>query len=76
LRSDRCYMFIAVGGRGIEDLDTALLDPGANLVRQDTGDDVWPMFAYCPTQTGRHQYWISVERGAGRFHYQVWERRP
>lgn len=75
LRSGQCYVFFAVGGRGIEDLDTGLRDPDGAIVIKDTGDDAWPMFPYCAERSGRYEYVVSVASGSGQYHFQVWEGR-
>ncbi|MCL2825623.1 MAG: hypothetical protein FWD57_16645 [Polyangiaceae bacterium] len=77
LRNDRCYRFIAVGGRGIVDLDTAILDPSGDVVEKDLRRDSWPILgintAFCPISSGEFRFVVDVVTGGGRYHFQVWE---
>ena len=73
LETSHCYFFFAVGGRGIQELHSGLYGADDQLVASDTADDAWPAFRYCPAAAGQYRYVVSVLRGGGTYHYQVWQ---
>lgn len=79
LRADRCYRFIAVGDSDIDDLDAAIADSEGNILLRDTYSDSAPILgpesAFCPSSAGHYKFVVSVARGAGTFHFQVWQGR-
>jgi len=79
LRADRCYRFFAAGGNGIDDLDAYLADENGDILVRDVMDDKLPVIGpdgpFCPSRSGRYKYAISVAKGIGTYHFQVWEGR-
>jgi len=79
LRADRCYRFFAAGGGGIEDLDAYLADENGDILMRDVMDDKVPVIGpdapFCPPRSGRYKYAVSVAKGSGTYHFQVWEGR-
>ncbi len=77
LRADRCYRFLAVGGSGIEDLDSAIADADGNILMRDVYKDPVPILGpeepFCPPSEGHYKFVISVAKGAGTFSFQVWQ---
>lgn len=82
LRGDRCYRFFAVGAASIEDLDSAIADNEGNILLRDVFTDSAPILGpekpFCPPSEGRYKFVISVAKGNGNFHFQVWQgpRQP
>jgi hypothetical protein len=72
-----CYRIFAVGGRGIEDLDTGLKDPAGEWVSKDILDDAFPILnpngPFCVRQGGRHKLLVSVAKGSGTYAVQLWK---
>jgi len=79
LRGDRCYRFIAVGSDGIDDLDSAIADRNNDMLMRDTFPDAAPILGpegpFCPRESGRYQFVVSVAKGGGTYHYQIWQGR-
>lgn len=77
LRADRCYRFFAVGGSGIDDLDSAIADAEGNIIMRDTFRDPAPILGpeepFCPPSDGRYKFVVSVAKGSGTFSFQVWQ---
>jgi hypothetical protein len=77
LRSDRCYRFLAVGAHGISDLDSAIADGQGDILLRDVYEDAAPILGpespFCPLATGKYKFVVSVARGEGAFHFQVWQ---
>ncbi len=70
-----CYRIFAVGGRGVEDLDTGLKDPAGAWVSKDILDDAFPILnpngPFCVKQGGRHKLLVSVAKGSGSYAVQL-----
>jgi len=77
LRADRCYRFLAVGGSGIDDLDSAIADAEGNILMRDVFRDPAPILGpelpFCPPADGRYKFVVSVAKGQGTFAFQVWQ---
>jgi len=73
MEKDKCYYFFAVGGRGIQELHATLYNPDNEKVARDSANDEWPAFRHCAAVTGTFRYSLSVMRGGGTYHYQVWQ---
>ncbi len=74
-----CYRVIAVGGKGVKDVDLALKDASGKLVAADmTPDDVFPMIhpnkEFCSESLQFLTLVISVKKGAGDVAGGVWKR--
>jgi len=74
-----CYRVIAVGGKGVKDVDLELKDPGGKVVAADkTPDDIFPMIhpnkEFCAEAMQLLQLTISVKKGSGDVAGGVWKR--
>jgi len=74
-----CYRVIAVGGKGVKDVDLELKDQGGKVVAADkTPDDVFPMIhpnkEFCAEAMQLLQLTISVKKGSGDVAGGVWKR--
>jgi hypothetical protein len=74
-----CYRVIAVGGKGVKDVDLALRDNAGKTVAADmTPDDVFPMIhpnrEFCTEAVQFLNLTISVKKGAGEVAGGVWKR--
>jgi hypothetical protein len=74
-----CYRVIAVGGKGVKDVDLALKDNAGKIVAADlTPDDVFPMIhpnkEFCAESVQFLNLTISVKKGAGEVAGGVWKR--
>lgn len=72
-----CYRIFAIGGRGVEDLDTGLKDPAGEWVSKDILDDAFPILnpngPFCVRQGGRHKLLVAVAKGSGKYAVQLWK---
>lgn len=74
-----CYRVIAVGGKGVKDVDLALKDASGKIVAADmTPDDVFPMIhpnkEFCAEAVQFLTLVISVKKGSGDVAGGVWKR--
>ncbi|MBI2389346.1 MAG: hypothetical protein HYV09_07090 [Deltaproteobacteria bacterium] len=74
-----CYRVIAVGGKGVKDVDLALKDQSGKIVAADmTPDDVFPMIhpnkEFCAEAVQFLNFVISVKKGSGDVAGGVWKR--
>ncbi|MGZ3416554.1 MAG: hypothetical protein ACXVEF_22500 [Polyangiales bacterium] len=74
-----CYRIIAVGGKGVKDVDLALKDNAGKIVAADlTPDDIFPMIhpnkEFCADSVQFLNLTISVKKGAGEVAGGVWKR--
>lgn len=74
-----CYRVIAVGGKGVKDVDLELKDPSGKVVAADkTPDDIMPMIhpnkEFCAQAMQLLQLTISVKKGSGDVAGGVWKR--
>ena len=77
LSNERCYRFFAVGESSISDLDSAIADASGNVLLRDVFNDAAPILGperpFCPNESGRYKFVVSVASGTGTFHFQVWQ---
>lgn len=74
-----CYRVIAVGGKGVKDVDLELKDQGGKVVAADkTPDDIFPMIhpnkEFCAQAVQFLNLTISVKKGSGDVAGGVWKR--
>lgn len=74
-----CYRVIAVGGKGVKDVDLELRDQGGKVVAADkTPDDIMPMIhpnkEFCSESVQFLNLTISVKKGTGEVAGGVWKR--
>jgi hypothetical protein len=65
LEGQRCYVVVARGGGGVEDLDLYLYDPAGAEVARNLESDAEPSLTHCPEQSGRHLFEVRAFEGAG-----------
>jgi hypothetical protein len=65
LEAGRCYVVVARGGEGLEDVDLFLYDPAGAEVARNLESDAEPSLEHCPEQTGRHLFEVRAFEGAG-----------
>ena len=67
----RCYVAVAAGGEGVEELDITLINPhGAPMLRdEDTGRDAafGLRHAVCPDVPGSYEIRVRMTRGSGEY---------
>lgn len=74
-----CYRLIAVGGKGVKDVDLALKDNAGKVVAADmTPDDIFPMIhpnkEFCAEAVQFLNLVISVKKGSGDVAGGAWKR--
>ena len=74
-----CYRVIAVGGKGVKDVNLELKDQGGKVVAADmTPDDIFPMIhpnkEFCAEAVQFLNLTISVKKGTGDVAGGVWKR--
>lgn len=69
LQGGRCYAVIAVGDRGIENLDVTLYGSDGHAIDQEHDDGSTAIVRACPNETGTHKLRVSMVRGGGSFVY-------
>lgn len=65
LESGRCYVAVARGGTGLQDVDLFLYSPEGAEVARDLESDADPSLEHCPEETGRYIYEVRAFEGAG-----------
>lgn len=65
LAADRCYVVVARGGDGLEDLDLYLYDRRGAEVARDLGADARPRIEYCPQVAQQATLELRAFQGAG-----------
>jgi hypothetical protein len=75
-RRGRCYRAFAVADPGVEDLDVTLRDEQGDVVAGDVSRDRWPVVPprgpACADRDGTFSIAVSVARGRGAWHLQIW----
>lgn len=75
LEAGSCYRVFAVGGTGIDDLDTGLRDPQGAWVSKDILDDAFPILnpdgPFCVERSGEYRLLVSVAKGSGKYAVQL-----
>ncbi len=69
LQGGRCYAVIAVGDRGIENLDVSLYGADGTAIDHELDEGSTAIVRACPDETGTHKLRVSMLRGGGRFVY-------
>jgi len=65
LSAGRCYVVVARGGEGVEDLDLYLYDPRGAEVARDLGADARPRVEYCPPSDQQATVEVRAFQGSG-----------
>ncbi len=65
LEADRCYVVVARGGEGVEDLDLYLYDRRGAEVARDLGADARPRIEYCPRVAQQATLEVRAFQGGG-----------
>ena len=77
LEAGGCYRIFAIGGRGVEDLDTGLKTPSGEWVSKDILDDAFPILnpegPFCVREAGRYKLLVAVAKGSGKYAVQLWK---
>ncbi|MFW6052167.1 MAG: hypothetical protein ACODAU_13395 [Myxococcota bacterium] len=74
LDGGQCYTVLVVGGQGINDLDTALIENGREVATDGT-HNAFPSLRHCPESDGRYRLQIRAPKGSGEYFYQVFVRQ-
>lgn len=69
LQGERCYAVVAVGDRGIENLDVSLYGPDSGAIDHELDDGSTAIVRACPDKNGTHKLRVSMKKGGGRFVY-------
>lgn len=76
LDAGACYRIFAIGGRGVEDLDTGLRAPSGDWVSKDILDDAFPTLnpdgPFCVREGGTYKLLVAVTKGSGSYAVQMW----
>jgi hypothetical protein len=67
LQPGRCYVALAFGEAGVEDLDLRVSDPVGRPLTQDVALDAHPSLRFCTTRGGPHRVDVRMYAGAGRW---------
>ncbi len=77
LEAGKCYRAFAVGGEGVEEIDTRWRGPGGALVAHDYHSGSWavltPESPFCIVTSGNYELVVSIEKGAGQLAVQLWQ---
>jgi len=65
LEAGRCYVILAFGEAGVEDLDLRVSDPGGRPLAQDVALDAHPSLRFCATRAGPHRVDVRMFAGEG-----------
>ena len=64
----RCLTIVALGSRGIEDLDVTLFSPEGDVLAEDVEPDAHPSVQVCGGPRGRRLYYsLHADAGSGAF---------
>jgi hypothetical protein len=67
-----CTTIVAIGGEGVRDLDTALLDPDGNPVAHDTTHDAQATIRACVDRAGEYALVLRMHEGGGDYLAATW----
>lgn len=67
LDAGACYLFVAVGGAGVVDIDMVVLDPASDIVVRDYEPDAMPVARFCAASSGAHSTDVRMIEGTGEF---------
>lgn len=67
LQAGRCYVALAFGEAGVEDLDLRVNDPVGHPLAQDVALDAHPSLRFCTTRGGAHRVDVRMYAGEGRW---------
>lgn len=73
MRKDACYRFLAVGGRGIDDLDLRVFS-GGRLLAGDQGVVTRPEVEHCADRDRQVEARLRVNEGRGQYAFGIWIR--
>lgn len=65
MQTDHCYVVVARGSTGVNDLDVSLYDAEGAEVGRDLRGDAEPLLEYCPTSAGVYRVEARLFQGAG-----------
>src|SRR5215472_2921585 len=68
----QCTTVVAVGGRGVHDLDVALLDPSGAPVAHDVSREPQATLRACVESDGNYTLVVKMTRGAGDYLLATW----
>jgi hypothetical protein len=70
-----CHTYVAVGGKGVENLDISIASPAGAVEGSDSTEDATPVIAnHCPTTPGNYRLTITMTKGSGEFAVQVFSK--
>lgn len=72
LESGACYVFVAMGGPGVGNIDLQLVSPGGEQVGADQTTDRQAVLQYCAAETGEHTLGLTMSSGGGRYLLAEW----
>jgi hypothetical protein len=71
-----CYMVVAVGDTGVQDIDMSVIGPSGNTIAEDREPDAHPNVAFCAQDSGMHLARINMFAGQGQVLYAVYQGPP
>ncbi len=72
LEDEGCYVFVAIGGSGVRNLDLELISPEGVQLATDTTTDHQAVLQVCSETSGEHTVRVTMERGGGRYLLAEW----
>jgi len=72
LAQQTCYVFVAIGGPGVGNIDLELVSPGGEQVGADDTTDRQSVLRHCAAENGEHTLGVNMARGAGRYLLAQW----
>ena len=67
-----CYVFLAIGGPGVSDIDLELVSPGGQRLAGDETSDRQSVLRICAQESGEHTLSVAMRRGSGRYLLAHW----
>ncbi|MDD5306315.1 MAG: hypothetical protein PHU25_03235 [Deltaproteobacteria bacterium] len=70
-----CHTYVAVGGKGVENLDLSIASPTGAIEGSDGTEDATPVIAnHCPIAPGNYRLTVTMTKGSGEFAIQVFSK--
>lgn len=76
LAGGECYTFMALGGRGTEDMGVQVLSEGGDELGRDLTHDRQAAAQACPTRDGVYQVVVTMTEGSGEYLLTSWSGAP
>jgi hypothetical protein len=76
LETGKCYVFIGLGGAGVQFISQYLWDPSGRRVSDNKSKSAESVMSFCAGIGGPYHLQAKIEKGTGEYHVGVYARNP